>query len=371
LTRLLAARGGVSRRYLHQIASIYAGGVMRAPFCWAERLRVSRRVRAHAFHPAPIFIVGHWRSGTTFLHNLLSRDLQFCFPTILDALRPFEFFPSPFDFISRTLLLASLPDVRPMDDVPLSADLPQEDEVALAAMGAPSFFNCFYFPSQMSKIFAEEVLGRGISAGRIAVWRDSLRCYLAKVSIAAGGRQLLIKNPAHSARIAQLSAMFPDARFIHVHRDPGEVLMSTRKLYRTMLPLVAFQDYQLTDVERHIAWSYPALMDSLIDGLQTLPPSAWVDVAYDDLVRSPLDVAERVYSELGLAGFEQSRNAMQTIATRGRSALPPDAGDQAFAERTSAIASTYRARLAKLVAQRLDRGAIPAAPVHAARRAPA
>jgi hypothetical protein len=67
----------------------------------AEALRVSRRVEDVSFDPPPVFIVGHWRSGTTLLHNLISRDPAFCFPTILDVLRPYDFYPNPLDFISR------------------------------------------------------------------------------------------------------------------------------------------------------------------------------------------------------------------------------------------------------------------------------
>jgi hypothetical protein len=57
------------------------------------------------------------RSGTTLLHNLLSQDPAFCFPTIVDALRPYDFYPNPFEFISRRILLRCLPPTRPMDDI--------------------------------------------------------------------------------------------------------------------------------------------------------------------------------------------------------------------------------------------------------------
>src|SRR3954468_3369258 len=150
LIRNLSRHGGVSPRSYLQLAILFASALLREPGCIAEAVRVRRRVKTVSFDPPPVFIVGHWRSGTTFLHNLLSRDPAFCFPTIVDALRPYDFYPNPFEFISRLILLRCLPPTRPMDDMRLDPGLPQEEELALATMGAPSFFNCLYFPREMS-----------------------------------------------------------------------------------------------------------------------------------------------------------------------------------------------------------------------------
>ena len=106
-----------------------------------------------------------------------------------------------------------------MDDVRLDPESPQEEELALATMGAPSFFNCVYFPKQMTSVFAEEVLFAGVDHETVQLWRDALRYYLAKLAALNPGRRLLLKNPAHSARIPQPLALFPGAKFIHIHRD--------------------------------------------------------------------------------------------------------------------------------------------------------
>lgn len=347
LTSLLIEHGGIAPRFADQLAIIYVGAALRAPGCALEHLRVARRVREKRFTPPPIFIVGHWRSGTTFLHNLLSRDTQFCFPTVVDALRPYEFFPGPLEFITRTMILRSLPATRPMDDVPLNPDFPQEDELATATMGAPSFFHCFYFPKTMSQTFENDVLFRGISPARLESWRSDLRYYLAKVSICHNDRQLLLKNPAHSARLPELLRMFPDAAFIHIHRDPRDVVPSTRKLYRTMLPLLALQDYDLAAVERHIAWSYPALMNALFEGLSQIPSGQLAEVAYNDLVRDPLATVEGIYRALDLRGFDTSRPAMQSLIrpAGAASSSRTDNGDLAFGETMTSALATYRQRL--------------------------
>jgi len=314
LARTLSRHGGVSPRYYPQVAIIFGSAFLRWPACMVEELRVARRVKAVLFDPPPVFIIGHWRSGTTFLHNLMSRDPGFCFPTIVDALRPYDFYPSPFEFISRRVLLRFLPPTRPMDDMRLDPELPQEEELALATMGAPSFLNCLYFPKQMSKVFAEQVLFTGADDETLKFWRDALIYYLAKLAALNPGRRLLLKNPAHSARIRHLRALFPGAKFIHIHRHPWAVFHSTRKLYRSMLPRCALQEYRPADIDDHILWSYPELMNRLLDGLAELPSGHVAVVRYDDLAADPTGTVSRVYRGLDLGDFERVKSSIQAYA---------------------------------------------------------
>ena len=281
-----------------------------------EALRVARRLRTVTFDPPPVIIVGHWRSGTTLLYNLMSRDPAFCFPRIDDALRPYDFYPGGLEVITRWLVRLSLPATRPMDDIPLSSDLPQEDEIALATMGVPSFMNCFYFPRQISKIFAEEVLFQGADSSTVRSWGDALVYYLAKLAVLNPGRRLLLKSPAHSARIPQLRALFPGAKFIHIHRNPADVFHSTRKLYQSILPLCALQDYEPSSIDDHIIWAYPQLINRLLDGLAQVPPTHLTTVSYDELVAAPTQTLERIYRELALGEFDRVRASIEAYPAR-------------------------------------------------------
>ncbi len=314
LARTLWRHGGVSPRHYAQLALIFACVLLRWPGCVVEEFRVARRVKAVSFDPPPVFIVGHWRSGTTFLHNLLSRDPAFCFPTIVDALRPYDFYPSPVEFISRWFLLRSIPSTRPMDDVQLDPELPQEEELALATMGAPSFFNCLYFPRQMSKVFAEEVLFAAAGDEILPPWRDAFSYYVAKLAALNPGCRLLLKNPAQSARIPHVRALFPGAKFIHIHRHPAAVFHSTRKLYRSMLPLFALQHYRPTDIDDHILWSYPLVMNRLLDDLARLPSGHVAVVRYDELAADPTNTVKRIYRELDLGEFDEVKSIVQGYA---------------------------------------------------------
>ena len=300
-----------------------AAAVVRSPACTIEAFRVAQRVRKFSFDPPPVFIVGHWRSGTTYLHNVLSLDPTFCFPKITDVMRPFDFYPSPIEPISRWVVLRLLPPNRPMDDVPIEPHLPQEEEIAMATMGALSFLNCFYFPKQLSDLFAKEVLFDGVSAVAVRSWSESLRYFLAKLATLSPERRLLLKNPAHSARIAYLRELFPGAKFIHIHRHPVDVFRSTQKLYRSLLPLLALQHYDESDIDGHILWAYPQVMNRLLDSLQTLPAGDVTTVSYQELVTDLSGTVARIYHELDIGDVSCVRPLIQPEPAQAFRSPPP------------------------------------------------
>jgi hypothetical protein len=337
LVRTLWRHGGVSPRNYPRLGIILACVLLRWPGCVIEGWRVARRVKAASFDPPPVFIVGHWRSGTTFLHNLMSQDPGFCYPTLVDVLRPYDFYPNPFEFISRWFLLRAVPPIRPMDEIRLDPDLPQEEELALATMGAPSFFNCLYFPKHMKKVFADEVLFATPDDEYVQAWRDALGYYLAKLAALNPQRRLLLKNPAHSTRIPHLRAMFPGAKFIHIHRHPSAVFHSTRKLYHSMLRQCALQEYESADIDDLILFSYPEVMHRLLDGLAALPPGHLSVVRYDELAADAVGTVGRVYRELEIDHFDSVRLSLAAYVAENahKSPSPPEIDQQTASRITS------------------------------------
>lgn len=80
----------------------------------------------------PVFILGHWRSGTTFMHNVFSCDKHFGYNTTYQTVFPhLMMWGQPFFKKNMSWLM---PDKRPTDNMELAVDLPQEEEFALANM---------------------------------------------------------------------------------------------------------------------------------------------------------------------------------------------------------------------------------------------
>jgi len=106
--------------------------------------------------PKPVFIIGHFRSGTTYLHNLMSHDKNMCYVSTFQTMVPGNFiFMSNF---FKRLLAASLPETRPMDDVRMMPDYPYEEEYGIANLSPYSFYHGWYFPKRMREYFDRYVL---------------------------------------------------------------------------------------------------------------------------------------------------------------------------------------------------------------------
>ena len=76
----------------------------------------------------PVFILGHWRSGTTFVHNVFSCDSHFGYNTTYQTVFPhLMMWGQPFFKKNMSWLM---PDKRPTDNMELAVDLPQEEEFA-------------------------------------------------------------------------------------------------------------------------------------------------------------------------------------------------------------------------------------------------
>ena len=92
----------------------------------------------------PVYIVGYWRSGTTFLQNLLTRDPQFGW---FDPVRTVTF--SNCIFMKGILAKAQkklLQGARPMDNLEYTLDLPMEEVFAQATISTQAISHMLVFP---------------------------------------------------------------------------------------------------------------------------------------------------------------------------------------------------------------------------------
>lgn len=272
---------------------------LRTPLHNLEERRVRRRVEAQPLAAPPVFIIGHWRSGTTHLHQLLSRDPQFAVVTLMQAAFPLDFLTT----FAGPLFAALLPANRVVDAVPVTIDSPWEEEMALACFGRLSFFHAFFFPRQGRKIYRKAVHFDGVGPERVAIWWRDYHHFLKKVQCEQPGRRLLLKNPANSARVAVLRDRFPGAKFIHIHRHPEEVYTSTLRLHRKAQEAWALQDDDTTGLRRTVLANYEDLMTACFQQTSGLAANESIDVRMSDLETDALRTLETIYQQLELPGF--------------------------------------------------------------------
>ena len=304
LLSALAGGGGVAPDRLPQAAIALAACLGRLPFTTLERLYVASRLRRARPITPPIFIVGHWRSGTTHLYNLMSQA-GFGFVPPLAAGLPWDLLGLARLF--RPLLERALPGDRFIDNIPVTPSSPHEDEIALANMTTLSYYHGIYFPKRFAATFERSLFFDDCPPEEIAAWQQCLRLFLAKLALVQPGRRLLIKNPAYTARLAMLNQMFPEAKFIHIHRNPYEIVESMRNFYDKLLRELALQPYGHIDIDRHILVTFARMMDRLLAEAPELPEGSYVELGYDQLVAEPMASLATIYDRLGLDGLEAAR----------------------------------------------------------------
>ena len=97
----------------------------------------------------PVFILGHWRSGTTFVHNVFACDKHFGYTTTYQTVFPhLVLWGQPF---FKKSMAALMPNKRPTDNMELSPDLPQEEEFALSNMMPYTYYNFWFFPKRWAE----------------------------------------------------------------------------------------------------------------------------------------------------------------------------------------------------------------------------
>lgn len=303
LMRLLRRDGPVAPAHLPDVAIAGLSALARTPFRLGEKAYVAWARRSLTPMPPPIFIIGHWRSGTTHLYNILSKG-GFGFVSPFAAGMPLEY--QTLGRWLRPLLTRLLPRTRYVDQVAVAPDSPQEDEIPLGSISPISFYHGVYFPRHFERHMNRSFFLEGCTEGDIAAWEAAFSAFIEKLWLDQR-QQLLIKNPTYSARIPQLRRLFPGARFIHIYRNPHAVFRSTRRFYRTLIDKFAWQTIDDLDLDRIVLQSYRRMMEQIDVDKQSLPDDHFVELRFEDLDVQPLQEIERLYQQLDLGDIEPWR----------------------------------------------------------------
>lgn len=283
--------------------------------------------------PAPIFIIGHWRSGTTHLYNLLTRA-EFGFVSPIAAGMPHEFLS--LGRWLRPLLVRMLPKTRYVDRMEVLPDSPQEDEIPLGSMNPISFYHGIYFPKRFDHHFRRSLFLEGCSDDEINAWRHAFSGLMDKIWL-DHGKRLVIKNPTYTARIPLIQSVYPDARFIHIYRNPHNVFRSTRRFYRKLLEQFAWQSFDHLDLDHFVLEGYRRMMDQVDLDKRTLPANRFIDIRFENLEADPIAEIRRIYQTLELGdvtGLEPTiQDYLRTIASFEKTTFEPCLKDQALVER--------------------------------------
>lgn len=275
-----------------------ANPVNSACHLWQE-FHWQRRVRQVPIGKSPLFILGHWRSGTTLLHELMVLDSRHGCPSTYDCFAPSHFL-STRKFMTRWFRFL-MPEQRPMDNMEAGWDRPQEDEFAMLNLGAPSIYETVAFPRH-GPVHLDSLDFSGFSEQQMLDWQQTLLWFLQRVAFREQ-RRLVLKSPPHLGRVETLLKMFPDAQFVHIVRDPFVVYASTIRLWKSLLQTQSLQVPDHDWLPEFVLSTFNRMYAAFHRQRSLISPGRYCEVRYEQLVEDPLGQMSSIYDELGLDGF--------------------------------------------------------------------
>ena len=257
----------------------------------------------------PLFIIGNLRSGSTFLHRLLSRDSEtftslttwdiYLTPSVTQK-KLTQFFSQLdnklgghlhrllYEFDRRTLGQFKIHRI--------SFFQPEEDENILLHVW-DSFWVSFLFPfmDEMPNYHHfDEALSPEHKRRIMTFYKSMLQRHM----YATGKKYFVAKNPAFSPKIETLLEFFPDARIIYLARNPLDMLPSTvswinyaRRVFTEPKEKYLYLD-EIVDFTQHW-YRYPLYY------LDTHPSPRHLILNYDDLIQRPEQVIRSFYEQFG------------------------------------------------------------------------
>ncbi len=248
----------------------------------------------HIEHP-PIFILGHWRSGTSFFHRLLTLDEQFNYPNVFQIYNPHTF------LYTESLLQDKLDkqdaEKRPMDNMAIKYSDPGEEEFAVAAFSVKSPVLSWSFPKN-SHHYDRYITLKDITEEERTLWKQHFLTFLKKLTV-KDKRPLVLKSPANTGRIKTLLELFPEARFIHIHRNPYHVYQSTMKLYEKTVQRFYLQKFKHDKLSDEIIHRYRLLYDSYLEDYKLIPDKHFFEVSFEQLENDFEGTFANIYEQLG------------------------------------------------------------------------
>jgi Sulfotransferase family len=286
----------------------------------ANRLRVFDWIRrrpevAREHIKAPIVVIGMFRAGTTFLSQLLDQDP--CNRALLrweasDSAPP----PTHTTFRSGPRVDAARLSNNMLEDLnPRMKAIHHED--------ASGPTECIAVMSQDFKSLSWEAITNVPAYSRWLLAADHRSAYeyhrsTLQVLQSGGVRgQWTLKSPHHAIALDPLTAVYPDARLVLLHRDPVVLCASVCSLITTLSG--TFTD---ADHTSYVAEHWPAMLQESLKRIEVFraahPEHQIVDVQYADLIADPLRTVEGIYADCGTELDTGAHDAIATYASAHR-----------------------------------------------------
>jgi hypothetical protein len=312
--KIAGESGGISYKRLSHVTPWIFKTILVEPFRWIELVTKKDLISQHEITRHPVFILGYYRSGTTFLQQLFRQDCRLGFTSAFKMLFPeimlsCENWMTPFfEKMNKVFKVQNH-----IHRIPFTLYSTGEEDVAMS-----SYFKRYgaqwgyLFPENMNDYFQSNSMFENASVLKIRQWKKDYLLLLKKISLANNGKQLVLKNPPNTARIRLLLSIFPGAKFIFIRRNPFELFASNKRLWEVVIKNYALGNDKNLNTTEVILSTYATMMDHYLNEKNLVNKKDLVEISYEDLISNPAGTMESVYNNLNLNDF----NFCKTAVTR-------------------------------------------------------
>lgn len=301
----------VDPTYIHRAAWVGGMALGTSVMGRIEDARFGRKLANTEIDPEPLFVIGHWRSGTTHLHNLLGRLPGHTYPTVYQCIFPTCFLSTENVVPAATSRL--MDDTRTYDNVKHGWFEAAEDEIALAKMTGLSPYIAFMFPGNGAE-YERYVDFLECSRAEKDAWKEAFRYFLKKIMLQTGGERVIVKSCTHTARIRLILEMFPNAKFVHIHRHPYQVYASTLHM-RSHTDWENF--FHLPEQDPEVLRSQQTLLlgqrifERVTEDRHLIPEGNLIEIAYDELCGNEVASVKRIYEQFDMPGWSRAEPILE------------------------------------------------------------
>ena len=294
LTAQLIFNKGCSFSKLPLIIIVYLRYLILEPFRLGEIIIYERKIRKLPLDKI-IFVIGHWRSGTTHLQHLLSLNENHTTSSVYQFLFADNFILTekwlkpPLNFLCRIFKIP-----YSFQRMPLDLNLPGELESAMCGFCSLHSYawghifpkNCMYW---MNKYLFDP------KKNDLENWLDDYEFLIKKFSYASGGKIMIVKSPGDTARILALSQRFPNSKFIHISRNKKEVITSTSYFWEVIQKEISFQKINQEEINQIIDSTYEDLIKKFNDQKHKVH-NRLIEIEFEKLIKNPIEEISKIYS---------------------------------------------------------------------------
>jgi hypothetical protein len=262
-------------------------------FSYIEQKRYGKKIGSTPLPEDPVFIIGHWRTGTTLLHQLLNLDPNLKAPTLFQVAEPDCFICSYRYYLP--VFSAMVAKSRPMDNVRIGMNEPQEDEYALYRLTDFSPIERLVFPKDRNYFVLDYPSFLPVIEEERKEWERRLCDYFRKLHF-FHGKRIVSKNPFNSLRMKELSVLFPKAKFIHIVRHPFEVVPSSIHMWKIVMEQNSLNRLGSIPGIEEVTLGLDKVLTTIEKDSTFLQEKNFYELKFEDLEADPVAEVRKIYS---------------------------------------------------------------------------